>query len=97
MVKIWLNNCLVVRMYDYAAEGISNLLRAGETTEEKEAWKYLLIFLLILTSLCILLTPYELFEIVNTSQYYMALVFIHFIFLSLGCIYQLKHEDKKNA
>jgi hypothetical protein len=97
MVKIWMNNCLVAKMYDYAAEGISNLLRAGETTEEKEAWKYLLNFLLLLTSLCILFTPYELFEIENTNQYYLSLIFIHFVFLSLGCIYQLKHEDKENS
>ena len=96
-VKMWIENCLMVRMYDYAAEGISNLMKAGETSEEREAWKYLLIYLLLLSSLCILFTPYELLEIENTHHYYISLIFIHFIFLSLGCIYQLKHEDKKNS
>ncbi|MHA8051558.1 hypothetical protein V7S79_10605 [Aquirufa sp. ROCK-SH2] len=92
-LKSWINSNLVVALYLYAAEGISQLLKMGESFEETTAWKYFLIHILSLTSLFILLTPYKLIGIENADSFYGFLGFIHFGFITLGCAYQLSRED----
>ncbi|MHA8065838.1 hypothetical protein V7S76_04050 [Aquirufa sp. ROCK2-A2] len=92
-LKTWMSTCMIVLLYDFAAEGISNLCKAGESYEEKEAWKYLFTHLLSIITLLILLTPYEFIGIENAHQFYISLGIIHFSFLSFGCIYQLNSGE----
>jgi hypothetical protein len=91
-LKSWMSSCLIVMLYDYAAEGIGNLAKTGDSYAERKAWKYLFSNMLALTSLFILLTPYDFIGIENGKQFYLYLAIIHFVFLSIGCIYQLNSE-----
>jgi hypothetical protein len=91
-LKSWMNSNLIVAIYLYAAEGISKLFQMGDNYEETSAWKHFCIHILLLISFFILLTPYNLIGIENTSNFYAFLGLLHFIFITIGIIFQLSQE-----
>ena len=96
-IRSYLNSLIIIFIFYFATRGIVKLFWNHKDSEVVKARTFLLVIILFACSFIYIIVTYHIFGYTNTVIFYKTYLFLAFIYLIVGIIYDSYYINKKTT